>query len=258
MSHGHGEDPFEPGVLRVYGTIPSGRWSRWIDGCDAAVNLASTETESPAEGLTFDRMHRRTAEVAVEACSEAGIRRFLQLSAVGAGAETASGYYRSKALAEQVVSSSDLDWTVLRTGLIFGPGDWISSRLVPALRRLPFLPLPGGSTSRLQPTAAAEVARALADMLGEAEPPTGTVELVGPETVDLAELVRRTAETLRIRRSVVHLPHAVERAVFATLRLLGRAPLSSEELSVVTSDAVAAGEPFLRLATPYRGPVWIT
>ncbi len=258
VSQGRDDDPFVPGILRVYGDIPSGHWRRWVEGCVAAVNLASTETEAPADGVTFDRMHRQTAEVAVAACAELGIRRFLQLSAIGAGPDVASTYHRSKAQAEQVISSSGLEWTVLRTGLIFGPGDWISNRLVPALRRLPFFPLPGDATPRLQPTAASEVARALADILADATPPSDTVELVGPETVDLAELVRRTAQTLRLHRTVVHLPRAGVRTLTTVLRLLGKTPLTAEELSVLTSDAVTAGEPFLRLATPYRGPVWIT
>jgi uncharacterized protein YbjT (DUF2867 family) len=97
-----------------------------IGGADAAVFAAGAGPGSGAERKLS--MDRDGAIKLLEACLEAGIRRLVIVSAVGAEAppdddDVFSVYLRAKAEADEAVMRSDREWTILRPGrLTDGPG----------------------------------------------------------------------------------------------------------------------------------------
>jgi uncharacterized protein YbjT (DUF2867 family) len=99
-----------------------------LDGADAVVFAAGA---GPGSGIPRKQTVDRDASVLLaDAAERAGVRRFLQISSMGAGEpprpgadETFAAYLRAKTEAEDDLRRRDLDWTVLRPGgLTNAPG----------------------------------------------------------------------------------------------------------------------------------------
>lgn len=92
-----------------------------IEGADAVVFAAGAGAGSGAERkLTVDR---DGAIKLLEAARSTGVRRYVIVSSVGAesppaGDDVFSAYLRAKAEADAAVAASELDWTIVRPGML--------------------------------------------------------------------------------------------------------------------------------------------
>ncbi len=175
-------------------------------GRDAVIHLVGIINEKGEQ--TFDRMHREAVENVVAAMAAVRVRRLLHMSAMGAAREAPSEYARSKAAGERAVQASDLQWTVFRPSIVFGPGDGFVSLLAPIVRWNPgFIPVIGPGTTRFMPVSAHDVARVFADALEKPETAGRSFEVGGPQTFTLNEIYREIAIAVgKPRKPLVHLP----------------------------------------------------
>jgi uncharacterized protein YbjT (DUF2867 family) len=99
-----------------------------LGGADAVVFAAGA---GPGSGIPRkDTVDRGASVLMANAAVQAGVRRFVQISSMGAGAPPRPGtddsfaaYLRAKTEAEEDLRRRDLDWTVLRPGgLTNAPG----------------------------------------------------------------------------------------------------------------------------------------
>lgn len=183
-----------------------------FDGMDAVINLVGLLHESDsgkgdgqqARRGSFQHAHVELPRKVVQACKEAGVRRLLHMSALGAEAASRSAYQRSKAAGEALVMQADLDVTVFRPSVIFGPGDSFLTLFADLLKLAPAVPL-AGANARFQPVFVSDVARAFAAALDQPETHGQRYSLCGPKVYTLAELVRLTAASLGLDRLVIPL-----------------------------------------------------
>src|SRR5262245_63012717 len=104
-------------VLRPEGLVAC------AEGCAAIVNLVGIIREHRARGITFDRLHVQATSNLLRVAREAGVKRYVQMSALGTRPEARATYHRTKSRAEEAVRDSGLQWTIFRPSIIFGPGD---------------------------------------------------------------------------------------------------------------------------------------
>ena len=155
LVHRRQESP-EAGVEMVSGDVTSKEsYMDAVQGCDAVINLVGIIREFPGRGTTFQRLHVEATRALVEASREAGVTRYVQMSALGTRLNATSRYHQTKYRAEEVVRTSGLSWTIFRPSLIFGQGDAFINMLAGYIRTYPAVPVIGDGTYRLQPIAAA-------------------------------------------------------------------------------------------------------
>jgi len=95
-----------------------------VQDCNACINLLGIIREvheGPYGGQTFARIHVDATQVLLTACANSGIKRFIQMSALGVTPDGRAAYQRSKFEAELLVRRSGLDWTIIRPAMIHGP-----------------------------------------------------------------------------------------------------------------------------------------
>src|SRR5262249_20752975 len=131
----------------------------------------------------------------------AGVRHHVALSVVGTDRLQASGYFRAKLAQEQQIKSSPIPYTLIRATQFF---EFIRGIAQSATE---------GDKVRLshplfQPMAAQDVATAVADA-ALAAPVNGTIEIAGPDTFRMNEIVATTLEHDKDRRKVVVDPNAL-------------------------------------------------
>lgn len=196
-----------PGVEVVETSLHDpARLRELFEGMDAVINLVGILHERrPGD---FQRAHVDLPREVIAACAASGVRRLLHMSALGAEADSRSRYQQSKSAGEALVlAASNLDTTVFRPSVIFGPGDSFLSLFADLLRLAPVVPL-AGAGARFQPVFVGDVARAFADALENRDTFGHRYDLCGPGIHTLAELVRLTASTLGLCRVVLPLGEA--------------------------------------------------
>jgi len=172
-------------------------------GMDAVINLVGILHETRPNG--FQHAHVELPRKVVAACAASGVHRLLHMSALGADAASKSRYQQSKSAGEALVREvKDIETTVFRPSVIFGPGDSFLTMFADLLQLAPVLPL-ANATARFQPVFVGDVARAFADALERRDTYGQGYDLCGPSTYTLAELVNLTANTLAMRRRILPL-----------------------------------------------------
>ncbi len=210
-------------------------WRRGLEGCEAAIHLVGIIRETRRE--TFQLVHVEGTRNIVEAARGAGIRRFLQMSALGSRPGAKSRYHQTKFMAEELVKGAGLEYTVIRPSVIFGPEDRFVNVLAALIRWSPVILIPGRGTTRLQPVALGDVVFSMVQALKKPQSIGKTYELGGPEALGFEELVDRLMAVMRRPRLKVHVPMTLM-SVAAQLfeKFLPVPPLTRDQLIMLQED----------------------
>ena len=177
--------------------------SRVLRGSDAVINLVGV-LHGGRGRQSFEEAHLGLARKITAACHENGIRRYLHMSALNADRNGPSAYLRSKGEAESIVLATQLDVTVFRPSVIFGPGDRFLNLFALLQRFLPVVVL-GSPDSRFQPVFVEDVAAAFTASLEDVHSFGKRYELCGPAVYTLRELVEYVGRTTGHPRRVIGL-----------------------------------------------------
>lgn len=171
----------------------------------------------------------------------AGVRRFIYVSAVSAVYAIKNAYGQSKAEAEALVTTSGLDFTILRLTMLYGDGGGLHfAKLVALMEKIPLVfPVLGPGRARLQPVYVDDVARAVDIALASPDAVGRTLNVSGDSVVTFNELVDAVAAAMGRRRIRVHAPLWLCRiAANATERLMPGSFLSRDAIVGLTQDAI--------------------
>jgi NADH dehydrogenase len=161
------------------------------DDCEAVVHIVGIVKETPPD-LTFERVNVQGTINIVREAEQAGVHRFVYISSLGAH-RGESDYHRSKKRAEDVVRTFEGNWTILRPGNVYGPGDEVISLLLKMVRTLPAIPIIDNGEQPFQPIWAEDLGKAIAVTVGRNDLATRTLELAGPEETTMADVLDRLA-----------------------------------------------------------------
>jgi NADH dehydrogenase len=185
-----------------------------LRGADAAVNLVGVL--APSGRNTFEGAQAFGAQAVAECCKAAGIASLAHLSAIGAEADAASDYARTKAEGERATLAAVPGAVVLRPSVVFGPEDQFFNRFATLARLMPVLPVVGAAT-KLQPVFVGDVAEAVARALEGRAQAGGVYELGGPDVMTMREAMEFTLAAIHRKRILIDVPAGPAKAMaFAT------------------------------------------
>ena len=215
-------------------------WSPLLAGIDAVVNAAGALQDGPKDDVAA--VQHRAITALIGACEAAGIRRFVQISAPGAEQQAETAFMRTKALADAALRISDLDWTILKPGLVIDANAYGGTALLRMLAAMPVVQVLVLADRKVRVVASADVAKAVAMALAGQVPARRSFDLVSDERYRLDELVGRLRAWLGWHpvRFRLALPDAVGFGVARLADLAGRfgwrSPLRSTALRVLAQD----------------------
>lgn len=168
------------------GRLDGDGWTPLLAGVDAVVNCAGALQDSPRDDLSS--VHVSGLTHLADACVAAGVRRFVQISA--AGVEQGEGAFRrTKREGEAALRARDLDWVILRPGLVLASAAYGGSGLLRGLAAFPGLIPLTHAAATVQVVSVEDVAEGVARALAPDGPRKVCVDLAAPETTTLAQVL---------------------------------------------------------------------
>ena len=199
-------------------------WAPRLAGIEAVVNCAGILRE--ARNDTFQRVHVDAPLALFHACVTSGVRRVIQVSALGDPAD--GEFIASKQRCDSALSALDLDWLVLRPGLVYSAhGAYGGSTLLRAMAALPaVMLLPRDGSQVLQPLAAEDLAQLVVAGLARPCVRGEIVQAVGPEVLTLRSYLAAWRAWFGLRSAyAVATPRALVEATIAAGQAWGRGPV---------------------------------
>ena len=209
-----------------------------IYNVDAVVHLVAIIREEKRS--TFEEINHQGTRKVLEAAKEAGVKRFIQISAIGAGEDPRYRYLRSKWLGEQAVIESGIPYTILRASLQFGEGDEFVNALAALVRAFPIVPVAGSGKNSFQPIAVEDTARCIVDAVEREDLIGETLEIGGPDQLTYNQMIAIVAKTLRMWRLRLHIPVILMRPMVRLIELVSSRPVvTTEQLRMLPVPNVA-------------------
>lgn len=209
------------------------------EGCAAVIHLVGIIRERPTRGVTFERLHTQATQNMLGVAKSAGVKRYLQMSALGTRPNARSRYHQTKWRAEEAVRASGLGWTIFRPSIIFGPGDEFVSVLARMVRRLPVVPVLGDGQYRLQPIPVEQVAEGFARAVRSEGSVGQTYEVGGPAAyrfVEILDLIGAAVGRPRVRK--IHAPLGAVKLATRLLQWLPFYPVTMDQLYMLEEENV--------------------
>jgi uncharacterized protein YbjT (DUF2867 family) len=205
--------------------------------CQAVIHLVGIIVEKGQ--ATFEQIHLQGTSDLLRAASGAGVRRFIQMSALGSRPDAKSRYHRTKYQAEQAVIQSGLDWTIFRPSVIFGPGDQFANLIARIIKSAPVIPIIGPGESRIQPISVRNVASCFALAVGDPSTYRKIYELGGPQRLTYNRIYQIIAGVLEKKKAALHIPiPLVKPGVLISELLLPNPPITREQLIMLQEDNI--------------------
>lgn len=220
----------------------SEQWLAHLNGIDVIINCVGIIAET--KNQTFEQLHSLAPIALFEAAVLAGVKKVIQISALGADANAESAYHLSKKAADEVLRGLPLDWFILQPSIVYGDGAQ-SSALLQALAALPIHVLPEGGKQLLQPIVIDDLVAVVCRCLESDTASQQTLALVGAESISYAGLLQGLRQRLgKSPARTLSLPY---RYLLASVGLgqylLGEPILSKDNIAMLsrgnTADASA-------------------
>ena len=220
---------------------------RAVDGAEVVLHLVAIR-QGPEE--QFRQIMEQGTRELVAAAQEAGVRRFVLMSALGTSEETRDlvPYYHAKWEQEQTLRTSGLEHVIFRPSFVFARDGGI----LPTFRKLakltPVTPIIGSGQQRIQPIWIDDVGAYFAQSVDLPEAANRIFELGGPDVVSWNEFWQRLKSVLGQRRPSIHVPTRVMRVnALLTERLPGNVPLTRDLLKMLEhGDNVVSNDDAVR------------
>ena len=215
--------------------------ARSFEGCDAVAHCAGINREIGDQ--TFRRVHVDGTRAVVEAARRAGVKRIVLVSFLRARPDCGSGYHESKWQAEEIVRASGIPHTILKSGMIYGPGDHMVDHVTKAVRTLPFFWTVGYRERTARPVPVEDAVDVLVAALEGriAEP---TIAVLGVDEVTLGEAIRRIARVAGRRPAYIPVPTWMVRVLAQVTEWTMVVPLVAKAQARMLAEGVSEPAPF--------------
>jgi uncharacterized protein YbjT (DUF2867 family) len=231
----------DPQLRSVYADIHGERSvADALAGAYAVVNTVSLYVERGQE--TFHSVHVESAERVATQARQAGVKRLVHLSGIGADPASQSRYIQTRGEGELVVAAAFADAHIIRPAVMFGPDDAFLTTILNLLRRLPIYPMFGRGLMRLQPAYVEDVAEAVARIIERAEAQPGIFEFGGPRVYSYEEFLRAVAHQAGLAPRLIPIPLTVWHALARASEMFPSPLITRNQVELMQIDTVSSPE----------------
>ncbi|MBL4864035.1 MAG: SDR family oxidoreductase [Rhodobiaceae bacterium] len=164
-------------------------WSERLATCDALINCVGLLQGSFWNSPTA--VHETGTIALFDGAAQAGVKKIIHLSALGADNDVNTTYAASKTCADDYLASMDIEWVTLKPSLVYARNCYGGTALLRGLSALPgIVPLVGGGRHLFQPIAMDDLTRGIVALLKAPSLPRSVLSVTGPKSLSLAEITQ--------------------------------------------------------------------
>ena len=206
-------------------------WFARLEGIDVVINTVGIIRENRRQ--RFAALHHAAPAALFRAAVKCGVSKVIQISALGADEHAESAYHLSKRTADDVLSSLDLAWTILRPSIVYGSGAK-STAFFRALADLPITPLVGHGEQPVQPIHVDDLTNIVLQCLNGETLNGRRLDLVGPAPITMRALLQKQRSWLgggALR--VLPVPYGLSVRAAQLGGFLGSAPIDAQTVQML-------------------------
>jgi NADH dehydrogenase len=234
---------FQKGYLKTQATPGSIELIDWnsnnfdkikesINNSDVVINLIGILYETRKQ--KFINIHADIPDAVSKICAKADVKKFIQVSAIGANENSKSLYQRSKFQGEVKALTNFKNSVIIRPSVVCGTEDNFTN-LFSKLSILPIIPVVG-INYKFQPILVTDVADAIVKAI-EVKSNYGKIyEVGGPKVISFGDMVKSILKTLNKKRFVVEMPMPIARIQSSIMSLLPIPPLLTRDQCEILSE----------------------
>lgn len=209
-------------------TVPESLYPAF-EGVKSVIHTVAIAIEK--RGMTYEEVNYQGTVNVVDAAEAGSVRRFINMSQLGADPALPYRFLASKGRAQDYVSQSGLDWTAFRPSVIWGPEDEFANTFAKLVPFSPIIyPIIGDSSSTFQPIWVEDVVTSFIKALQDKSTYGVEYELGGPEILTLEEIERRTLNAVGARRAMIRFPMPIIQMIVQLMETLLPAPAVTRSL----------------------------
>lgn len=177
----------------------------------------------------------------IAAARSARVGRIIILSHLGAAVSSAFTLLRVKGVVEEMLRGSGLAYTIIRSGLVFGPQDVFINHIAMMMKVNPlFFLMPGRGEVVLHPIYIDDLTEVIVRSLEAVDVVDETVEIGGPEYITLGDMLATIGRVTRMGRIVVSMPPYAMRFITRLYSLVFRRTLMTQQwLDILAANRTA-------------------
>ncbi len=227
----------ELGIEVAYGDVTDREsLKKAVEGMEVVVHLVGIIVEH--KGATFEIIHTHGTRNLVEACREAGVRRIIYISALGARQNGKSRYHITKWEAEQAVINSGMEYVIFRPSIMIGEGGEFITMLSKVVRWAPIIPIIDGE-SKVQPIYVENTVDCITKALNDPATTNRIFEIAGPEQITYKELFLTLMEVLEIDNPTFQIPITFMWPAACILEgVMEKPPITTQQLIMLREDNI--------------------
>src|SRR5574341_233334 len=207
-----------------------------VKGVRAVLHLVAAHEHMPLDA--HERITLGGVRNVVRACAEHGVRRVLYVSSIKAGRDYPGFYGSTKRRAEDILKQTDLDLTIFRPALLYGPGEGRLREIGEIIRRWRVVPVIGDGSYMIYPVFVDDLVAAILRAIDAARTIGKVYDMGGPEALTYDQIIDHLTERLRVRALKVHVPIGLCGLVGRLLQRVSKHP-------IVFMDQVLAQKAFV-------------
>ncbi len=211
-----------------------------FNGIDTAIHLVGVIKE--IKGATYERIHAEGTKNVLKAAGEAGVMKYIHMSALGTRPGAISRYHKTKWQAEEAVRNSGLKYVILRPPIICGADDEFVNMFAKMINQTfitRMIPVIGKGESRMQPIYVGDVAHCFYEAAVNENISDKTYEIGGPDAISFNEILDTIMKVMQKSRFKIHLPMAMFKPIaFIMEKTLSNPPLNRDQLIMLKEDNV--------------------
>ena len=206
-------------------------WLPLLQGIDAVINAVGILRETGNQ--TFEQLHHRAPCTLFQACHRAGVKKIIQISALGSDETAFSRYHLSKKAADDCLKQLEVDWIILKPSLVYGPGGQ-SAEFFKALAALPWVPVVERGEQLVQPIHIDDLAATVQALVLPNAPRRITIDAVGPEPISFRRMLESYRAWLGNRtQRTLPVPYTLSLFGAKLSGLLGIAPITGDTVQML-------------------------
>jgi len=216
-------------------------------GIDTVYHLIGSEWHGPRSNLL--QVDIQGTQSVAQAAAEAGVKRIFFVSHLDADRASAYPVLKAKGIAEETIRRSGMDYTILRSAIVYGRGDAFSTGVARLLHAFPFIFLsPGDGQTQIQPIWVEDLATCLVWALDNQETHNQVIEIGGPEYLHFNQAVHLIGEQIGLQRQMIQVPPPYLRILTVLLeQTFPRLPISTYWLDYLATHRTCGLDTLPRL-----------